>query len=49
MTFYRKFFRVNPNDPTKFHLMLNIGRISQITAAEIIAHAAEDITAATTA
>ena len=48
VTFYRKFFRVNANDPTRFHLMLNIGRISQSTAAEIIAHAAEDITAATT-
>ncbi len=44
VTFYRKFFRImNPNDPTNFHLMLNIGRISQSTAAEIIAHAAEDI------
>ena len=29
--------------------MLNIGRISQSTAAEIIAHAAEDITAAVAA
>ena len=46
VTFYRKFFRVNANDPTKFHLMLNIGRISQSTAAEIIGHAAEDIAAA---
>lgn len=49
VTFYRKFFRVNANDPTKFHLMLNIGRISQSTAAEIIAHAAEDITQAVAA
>lgn len=46
VTFYRKFFRTDANDPTKFHLMLNIGRISQSTAAEIIAHAAEDIAAA---
>ena len=46
VTFYRKFFRVPANDPTRYHLMLNIGRISQTTAAEIIAHAAEDITAA---
>lgn len=46
VTFYRKFFRVNANDPTKFHLMLNIGRISQSTAAEIIGHAAEDIAGA---
>ena len=29
LTFYRKFFRINANDPTKYHLMLNIGRISQ--------------------
>ena len=46
VTFYRKFFRANANDPTKFHLMLNIGRISQSTAAEIIGHAAEDIAGA---
>ena len=46
LTFYRKFFRVNANDPTRFHLMLNIGRISQGTAAEIIAHAAADIAGA---
>jgi cytidylate kinase len=44
VTFYRKFFRVEANDPTKFHLMLNIGRIAQSTAAEIIAHASEDLT-----
>ena len=46
VTFYRKFFRVNANDPENFHLMLNIGRISQSTAAEIIGHAAEDIATA---
>jgi cytidylate kinase len=44
LTFYRKFFRINANDPTQYHLMLNIGRISQNTAAEIIGHASEDIT-----
>jgi cytidylate kinase len=43
VTFYRKFFRINANDPTQYHLMLNIGRISQGTAAEIIGHAAADI------
>ncbi len=43
VTFYRKFFRIHANDPTKYHLMLNIGRISQGTAAEIIGHAAADI------
>ena len=46
LTFYRKFFRVNANDPTLYHVMLNIGRISQSTAAEIIGHAAADIGAA---
>lgn len=46
VTFYRKFFRVNANDPENFHLMLNIGKISQSTAAEIIGHAAEDISSA---
>ena len=45
VTYYRKFFRVDANDPTRFHLMLNIGRISQSTAAEIIGHAAADIAA----
>ena len=46
LTFYRKFFRINANDPTKYHLMLNIGRISQSTAAEIIGHATADIAGA---
>ncbi len=46
VTFYRKFFRTGANDPDRFHLMLNIGRISQSTAAEIIGHAAADIAAA---
>ena len=49
VTYYRKFFRVDANDPTRFHLMLNIGRISQSTAAEIIGHAAADIAAETPA
>jgi CMP/dCMP kinase len=36
--FFRKFFKVNPNDPSLYHLMLNLGQMRPETAAEIIAH-----------
>ena len=41
--FFRKFFKVHPNDPTLYHMMLNIGKIPVKTASEIIVHTAGDL------
>jgi cytidylate kinase len=41
--FFRKFFKVNPNDLTLYHLMLNLGQMRPETAAEVIAHAAIEL------
>jgi cytidylate kinase len=35
--FFRKFFKVNPDDPSLYHLMLNLGQMRLETAAEVIA------------
>jgi CMP/dCMP kinase len=35
--FFRKFFKVNPNDPSLYHLMLNLGEMRLETAAEVTA------------
>jgi hypothetical protein len=43
VTFYRKFFKVSPYDPALYHAVLNMGMLQQKTAAEIITHAAGDI------
>ena len=43
MAFFRKFFRVNANDPELFHLILNGARIRPEIAAEMVVHAAEDL------
>ena len=42
--FFRKFFKVNPNDPALYHMVLNTGLLQHKTAAEIVARAAGDIT-----
>jgi CMP/dCMP kinase len=39
--FFRKFFKVNPNDPSLYNIMLNMGMMQPKTAAEIIACAAQ--------
>ncbi len=44
ITFFRKFFKVNPFDPSLYHIMLNVGVVQPRTAAEIIAHAAGQLT-----
>jgi cytidylate kinase len=41
--FFRKFFQVNPNDPSLYHLMLNLEQMRPETAAEVIAHAAKEL------
>ena len=43
ITFFRKFFKANPNNPDLFHMVLNLGMLQQKTAAEIIGHSAGDI------
>ncbi|MDA0733731.1 MAG: cytidylate kinase-like family protein [Chloroflexi bacterium] len=43
ITFFRKFFKVNANDPNMFHMVLNLGMLQQKTAAEVIVHTAGDI------
>ena len=41
--FFRRFFNYSPNDPTHYHMVLNMGEISPQTAADIITHATSDI------
>jgi cytidylate kinase len=43
VTFFRKFFKVHPNDPALYHMMLNMGQMRAKTAAEIVVHAAADL------
>ena len=40
LIFFRKFFKVNPFDPSLYHMMLNMAVVQPNTAAEVIAHAA---------
>ena len=47
IAFFRKFFKVHPNDPELFHLILNGARISAETAVEMVVHAAAELTHAT--
>ena len=44
VAYFQKFFKVSPNDPTLYHMMLNMGRMNPKTAAEVIAQAAGDLT-----
>ena len=41
--FFQKFFNVSPHDPTLYHMMLDMGHMSDDTAAKIIAHATGDL------
>ncbi len=42
--FVNKFWKVHPNDAGHYHMMLNMGKMNQKTAAEVIVHAAGDLT-----
>ena len=42
--FVQKFWKVHPNEAKHYHMMLNMGRMSPKIAAEVIAHAAGDLT-----
>ena len=41
--FFQKFFKVSPLEATLYHMMLDMGHMSDDTAARIIAHAAGDL------
>lgn len=41
--FFQKFFKVSPHDPTLYHMMLDMGHMSDTTAAKIIEHATGDL------
>jgi cytidylate kinase len=43
VAFFRKFFKTHPDEPTLYHMMLNMGRMEAKTAAEVIVHAAADL------
>jgi cytidylate kinase len=43
--FFRRFFNYNPYDPTHYQMMLNMGRLTNETAASVIVHAAQGIVA----
>ena len=44
IAFFRKFFKVHPNDPELYHLMLNAAKLRPETTAEIVLHSVEDLT-----
>ena len=43
ITFYNKFFKVNPSDPTLYHLMLNMDHLSREVAVDMITRAIDAI------
>ena len=45
--YFKRFFKVDPADPHLFHIVLNMGLLEVKTAAEMVAHAAQDLATAT--
>lgn len=43
--YFRKFFKVHPNEPSMYHMMLNMDMIRPQIASEVIVHAAGDLAA----
>ncbi len=43
VTFFRKFFKVNPYDPSLYHIMLSMGMIQPRIAAEVITHTVDQL------
>ena len=39
--FFRKFFKVQPADPTLYHVMVNMGKLSPEQATEVILQAVQ--------
>ena len=44
--YFRKFFKVHPDDPNLYHVVLNMRSMSVKTAAKMVAHAAKDLASA---
>lgn len=42
--FVQKFWKVHPNEASHYHMMLNMAKMTPKTAAEVITHAAGDLT-----
>ena len=43
VTYFRKFFKTSPTDPARYHMMLNMEKITAKTAAAAIVHACGDL------
>ena len=43
VVYFQKFFKVSPDDPTLYHLMLNMDKMEPKTAADVVSHAAGDL------
>ena len=43
VAFFRKFFKVHPDEPSLYDIMLNMARLESKTAAEVIVHAVGDL------
>lgn len=43
VAYFQKFFKVSPNDPTLYHMMLNMDKMEPKTAADVVSHAAGDL------
>jgi cytidylate kinase len=43
VTFFRKFFKVNPSDPSLYHMMLNMGMMQHNIAAGVITHTVDQL------
>ncbi len=44
IAFFNKFFSVHPEDSSLYHMIINMADLKVETAAEIVAHAAQDLT-----
>lgn len=43
VAYFQKFFKVSPNDPTLYHMMINMDKMGTKTAADVVSHAAADL------
>ena len=43
MSYFQKFFKVSPDDPNLYHIMLNMDKMEPKTAADVVSDAAGDL------
>ena len=43
VAYFQKFFKVSPDEPTLYHMMLNMDKMEPKTAADVVSHAAGDL------